>query len=147
MPRKNDQEKAEARRKFAAGERLTALEASYLYGLSSTLTLKPDKLAVFKKLIAELAGRGSPERRGSNSESKIDVKSESATKVDPAPPPVPLTPLPDGGFDTCLTCGYADGFHLALSPGPDHRVILICPECGQRYDLGMSIGRSMSTDV
>lgn len=138
MPSMSDKEKAEARRKFSEGEALNALEASYLYGLSSSLPLKPDQLAAFKQRVAELSGKGAPAGRPTTSK-----PSRSAGIV---PPPLRLAPNPAEGFDTCLTCGYADGFHLAPAPGGGNRVLLICPECGQRYDLGMCIGRSTSSD-
>jgi predicted RNA-binding Zn-ribbon protein involved in translation (DUF1610 family) len=50
---------------------------------------------------------------------------------------------------TCPACGYQLGFHTsfvktdvkiasdsASSPGNLYRIILICPECGARYDPG-----------
>jgi hypothetical protein len=52
---------------------------------------------------------------------------------------------------TCPACGYDRGFHTSfVRTGPDgntpvtstreiHRVILICPECGARYDVGWQI--------
>lgn len=59
---------------------------------------------------------------------------------------------PGAEFRTCPACGYALGFHvsfLALDPaegnGPlkttkeAHRLILICPECGARFDAGWKV--------
>lgn len=53
---------------------------------------------------------------------------------------------------TCPACGYALGFHLsflAMHPaegnGPlkttreAYRLILICPECGARFDAGWKV--------
>jgi predicted RNA-binding Zn-ribbon protein involved in translation (DUF1610 family) len=49
---------------------------------------------------------------------------------------------------TCPKCGYKDGFHTSFirvnsdkdnimkSSRALYRVILICPECGARYDVG-----------
>ena len=49
---------------------------------------------------------------------------------------------------TCPSCGYALGFHTSFltsnavkdnnikSTREVYRVILICPECGARYDVG-----------
>ena len=47
----------------------------------------------------------------------------------------------------CPKCGYKDGFHVSFvrvntggtpkkAPEAPYRVILICPECGARYDAG-----------
>ncbi|MBD3372753.1 MAG: hypothetical protein GF403_08565 [Candidatus Coatesbacteria bacterium] len=133
----SDKEKAEARRKLSKGEALSPREVSYLYGLSATLPLEPEQLAAFKRRVAELSGKRRPTAGSS--------KTHPVRTVKPSPP-LRLAPSPAEGFDTCLTCGYADGFHLAPAPGVGNRVLLICPECGQRYDLGMSIGRSTSFD-
>ena len=53
------------------------------------------------------------------------------------------------GLHTCPACGYQLGFHTSFvktdaknasdpvsSPGNLYRIILICPECGARYDPG-----------
>ena len=52
---------------------------------------------------------------------------------------------------TCPSCGYALGFHTSFlnsyaikdnhikSTREVYRVILICPECGARYDVGWRI--------
>jgi hypothetical protein len=52
---------------------------------------------------------------------------------------------------TCPACGYERGFHASFvmadsdrdtpgkSPREVHRVILICPECGARYDVGWRV--------
>jgi hypothetical protein len=52
-------------------------------------------------------------------------------------------------FETCEKCDYDRGFQVALFKrradagtllGKDRlRVVLICPQCGQRYDVGWSI--------
>ncbi|MEN6442425.1 MAG: hypothetical protein ABFC71_01555 [Methanoregula sp.] len=54
-------------------------------------------------------------------------------------------------FHICPHCGYEAGFHtsfLRVNAGKDnpvkstrelYRVILICPECGSRYDPGWRI--------
>jgi hypothetical protein len=42
----------------------------------------------------------------------------------------------------CPSCGYELGFHISLvadGEGNRHRVILICPSCGARYDVGKRI--------
>jgi uncharacterized protein with PIN domain len=56
-----------------------------------------------------------------------------------------------GEFQTCPACGYALGFHISLtganvdkdnpikSTREVYRVILICPECGARYDVGWRV--------
>jgi uncharacterized protein with PIN domain len=55
---------------------------------------------------------------------------------------------------TCPACGYALGFHTSFinanavkdnpikSTREVYRVILICPECGARYDVGWRISFS-----
>lgn len=52
---------------------------------------------------------------------------------------------------TCPACGYTLGFHTSFvsagtgrdtpvpSPPEGYRVVLICPECGARYDVGWRI--------
>ena len=54
-------------------------------------------------------------------------------------------------FCTCPACGYALGFHTSFigtnadkanpvkSTREVYRVILICPECGARYDVGWRV--------
>jgi transcription elongation factor Elf1 len=40
-------------------------------------------------------------------------------------------------FRICLACGYERGFHVSfLHDGGDPRIVLICPNCGARYDAG-----------
>jgi len=57
----------------------------------------------------------------------------------------------DGEFRVCPDCGYTLGFHTSVvdpCAGTDtpvkstkklYTVILICPECGARYDVGWKI--------
>lgn len=41
-------------------------------------------------------------------------------------------------FRQCRNCGYERGFHTSLlriaAGRPHFRVVMICPECGSRYD-------------
>jgi transcription elongation factor Elf1 len=40
-------------------------------------------------------------------------------------------------FRVCPACGYELGFHNSfLKSGEGYRIILICPNCGARYDVG-----------
>jgi len=40
-------------------------------------------------------------------------------------------------FRICPLCGYELGFHSSFLQAEDgYRIILICPECGARYDVG-----------
>lgn len=67
------------------------------------------------------------------------------------PEPGEITMLKPGNeLHTCSSCGYALGFHTSFlsATGRDnpikstrevYRVILICPECGARYDIGWRI--------
>ena len=63
-----------------------------------------------------------------------------------------ITPVKvEDELHTCPQCGYEFGFHtsfLRVNAGKDnpvkstrelYRVILICPECGARYDPGWRI--------
>lgn len=53
-------------------------------------------------------------------------------------------------FEACEKCEYDRGFQIALLKrradagttlgGEKVRVILVCPQCGQRYDVGWSVG-------
>jgi len=57
-------------------------------------------------------------------------------------------------FHICPACGYALGFHtsfIGMNADEDnpikstrevYRVILICPECGARYDVGWRVSFS-----
>ena len=45
-------------------------------------------------------------------------------------------------FRVCLSCDYHRGFHVSFMPEGDGqllRLVLICPNCGARYDLGKLI--------
>ncbi len=45
-------------------------------------------------------------------------------------------------FRTCLNCSYARGFHFSLKKENDSiKVILICPECGSSYSIGLTEDR------
>lgn len=46
-----------------------------------------------------------------------------------------------GEFRTCTVCGYDQGFHVSFrrDPGKFVRIILICPECGSRFDVDWDI--------
>jgi predicted RNA-binding Zn-ribbon protein involved in translation (DUF1610 family) len=68
------------------------------------------------------------------------------------PDPKEITILPvEAELHTCPDCGYTLGFHtsfVSTGAGRDnpvrstrevYRVILICPECGARYDVGWRI--------
>lgn len=40
-------------------------------------------------------------------------------------------------FRTCRVCGYGRGFHVYFRESEGgHKIGLICPQCGQSYDLG-----------
>ncbi|WP_292467321.1 hypothetical protein [Methanolobus sp.] len=43
-----------------------------------------------------------------------------------------------GSFRVCLNCGYQRGFHVHFKEisGGKARLGLICPSCGQSYDIG-----------
>lgn len=68
------------------------------------------------------------------------------------PDPGEITPLkPADEIRVCPSCGYTYGFHMSFvharasndRPAKDsreaYRVILICPECGARYDPGWHV--------
>ena len=43
-------------------------------------------------------------------------------------------------FRICPKCGYELGFHSSfLRSEEGYRIILICPECGARYDMGLEM--------
>jgi hypothetical protein len=45
-------------------------------------------------------------------------------------------------FRICQQCGYERGFHASFVPGNGSgslQIILICPDCGARYDVGKTI--------
>lgn len=47
----------------------------------------------------------------------------------------------DEEFRVCPSCGYERGFHSSfLRAGESHKIILICPNCGARYDVGWMMG-------
>jgi len=44
-------------------------------------------------------------------------------------------------FQTCPVCGYDMGFHLSFKRRSKNEtnVLLICPQCGARFDIGLTI--------
>lgn len=45
-------------------------------------------------------------------------------------------------FRICQECGYGHGFHVSFASRDDSdalQLILICPNCGARYDIGKLI--------
>lgn len=43
-------------------------------------------------------------------------------------------------FRVCPKCGYELGFHVSfLNDGEGTRIILVCPNCGARYDTGWNL--------
>ena len=43
---------------------------------------------------------------------------------------------------SCQECGYKDGFHVSFRSQDNSsslQLILICPNCGARYDIGKEI--------
>ncbi len=44
-------------------------------------------------------------------------------------------------FRICSVCGYDLGFHVSflVEKGGITRLILICPECGSRFDVGWRV--------
>ena len=47
-------------------------------------------------------------------------------------------------FRECPQCGYQRGFHVSfLADGADHRLVLICPSCGARYDVGKTFNQAI----
>jgi hypothetical protein len=52
---------------------------------------------------------------------------------------------PGDEFRKCDNCEYNRGFHSSLlREDGRYRVILICPECGTRYDVGWCVDLSDS---
>ena len=44
-------------------------------------------------------------------------------------------------FRVCTSCGYSRGFHVFIrGEGGRHRIGLICPGCGQSFDIGWLSG-------
>jgi hypothetical protein len=52
----------------------------------------------------------------------------------------------DDEFRTCTVCGYDMGFHVSFQKGAGDtaRIVLICPECGARFDVNWDITLSDS---
>lgn len=45
-------------------------------------------------------------------------------------------------FRVCPECGYEDGFHSSFIPqgeGKQLQLVLICPSCSARYDIGRTV--------
>lgn len=39
-------------------------------------------------------------------------------------------------FRVCISCGYERGFHVSFRRNKGKaKIVLICPQCGQSYDL------------
>lgn len=46
----------------------------------------------------------------------------------------------EGEFQICDTCGYELGFHVSFIKGEKgYNIILICPNCGQRFLIGWAV--------
>ena len=47
----------------------------------------------------------------------------------------------DDEFRICPACSYEFGFHMSFQKqeGEGFRVVLICPNCGARYDVGLIV--------
>jgi len=46
--------------------------------------------------------------------------------------------MPENEFRICPNCGYGRGFHVSLKKAGDgYSVVLICPECGSAWDIGL----------
>ena len=48
----------------------------------------------------------------------------------------------DQEFRVCPSCEYQRGFHISFIPNADPkllRLVLICPSCGARYEIGKLI--------
>ena len=57
-------------------------------------------------------------------------------------PPVPTVIAVEGELRACPECDYDNGFHVSfVGPGSDGKltVLLICPNCSARFDLGWHI--------
>ena len=49
---------------------------------------------------------------------------------------------PEGEISTCPVCGYGDGFHVSFQLAEnytDGQIILICPDCHNRFKLGWPV--------
>ena len=52
---------------------------------------------------------------------------------------------PEGEIYTCPTCGYTDGFHVSFKVAESKQkaeIILICPNCHSRFQLGWNVDLS-----
>lgn len=44
-------------------------------------------------------------------------------------------------FSVCDVCGYKLGFHVSFEKKDQkHRVILICPQCGAKFNIHWDVG-------
>lgn len=49
-----------------------------------------------------------------------------------------------GEFRVCPACGYERGFHISFrTTEAGLGVVLICPNCGARYDVGDALARAI----
>jgi hypothetical protein len=49
---------------------------------------------------------------------------------------------PQGEFRICPTCGYELGFHISFVQDNNEKkfnIILICPNCGARFNVGWKL--------
>lgn len=55
-----------------------------------------------------------------------------------------VTHKPEGEFRTCSVCGYDQGFHVSFQEKGSKaaHIVLICPQCGARFDIGWDISIS-----
>ena len=52
-------------------------------------------------------------------------------------------------FRVCRKCGYVRGFHVYFKDITEGktRICLICPSCGQSYDIGWVTSDIQGTDI
>ena len=49
-------------------------------------------------------------------------------------------------FYICEKCSYERGFHVSLTrEDTHHEIVLICPNCGQRYSVGWKLTLTENT--
>ena len=57
-------------------------------------------------------------------------------------PKRPIRKKVDKHFYACEACGYQGGFHVTFKPvgkTKTYRVVLMCPQCEQTYDINWKI--------
>ncbi len=85
----------------------------------------------------DISGAALAYRRGKARQGTAEERGHAMAKVSAEIQSVEV----EGEFRVCPECDYGLGFHVSFFPagGEGMHMVLICPSCGARYDLGQKL--------